>query len=197
MLDPDFVMLSDSEKWHLIGIWIIAADRNGVISDDPKVVKKLIAADVEPDLEKFLSLQLLENVKNKRRRRDAIVTPKCQPNDAPETETELIPPTPLKGDDISRVFEHWKTVMGHPRAKLGERGRKIRTKLADFTADQLCQAIDGCKASPFHMGENQDGTVHDELTMILRNTAQIEKFIGLASKPVSRDPIHQRFGVYG
>ncbi len=81
LLDPDFVSLSDAERSHLILIWMVAAERNGVIPDDPKVIQRLICSDVTPDLDRFLSLQLLEKTGKRRRRK----TETC---DAPEAEAK-------------------------------------------------------------------------------------------------------------
>jgi hypothetical protein len=115
----------------------------------------------------------------------------------PDTDTETDPPKAPKGADVSRVFDHWREAMNHPGAKLGERGKKIRTRLADYTADQLCQAIDGCKASAFHMGENERGTVYDGIALIFKSNEQIEKFMQMAQTPQRAGPSRQPFGVYG
>lgn len=86
--------LSDEQKGQIISIWMIAADNNGHVEDDPRYLKKVCMLDSEPDIEKFIELQLLDRAGC---HGDAIVTPQCQPDDAPEKrqrreETEYIPP---------------------------------------------------------------------------------------------------------
>lgn len=91
----------------------------------------------------------------------------------------LVPATP-KPCDV--VFNHWRSVTGHNKAILDPK----RTKLINaamklgYTVEQLKQAIDGNKASAFHQGDNDHKTVYDGLDLILRDAAQIDKFIALA-----------------
>lgn len=86
---------------------------------------------------------------------------------------------------ISTVFSHWQNVHGKAKAKLtSNRLQKIKARLKEgYTVEQLCRAIDGVKLSPYHMGKNDTGTVYDDLTTILRDGAQVEKFSALAENP--------------
>lgn len=88
LLDPDFILLSDVERGHLMLIWVVAADRNGVIPDDALVVQRLINSQEPPDLEKFLSLQFLEKTGKRRRQSGAKRSSLRRRSDTPETETE-------------------------------------------------------------------------------------------------------------
>lgn len=83
------------------------------------------------------------------------------------------------------IFQHWQKVMGHEQAVFGEKRKKAVKRIIDegYTVSQVLTAIDGCKASPFHMGDNKGGTIYDELGLICRDAAQIDKFMALASKP--------------
>lgn len=93
----------------------------------------------------------------------------------PETETEAERETET---DVSVVFDHWRTVMDHPEAKLTtKRRRLIKARLKDSTQDELLKAIDGCRASAFHMGANDAGTRYDDLTLICRDREHVESFI--------------------
>lgn len=82
------------------------------------------------------------------------------------------------------VFDHWRSVMNHPSAKFDEkRAKTIREALKlGYTLDQLRQAIEGCKASAWHMGANKNSTVYDSIDLILRDAAHIDQFIALAAK---------------
>lgn len=82
-------------------------------------------------------------------------------------------------DDVQIVFEHWQTKMGHERAQLDDKRKKaIKARLKDgYSVDDLCMAIDGCKISPHHQGQNDSGTVYDDIELICRNGPNVDKFI--------------------
>lgn len=89
---------------------------------------------------------------------------------------------------IQGIFEHWSVTLGKPRAKLtDQRRKKIKARLREgYTPEQIVKAIDGVKLSPYHMGKNDTNTVYDDLTTILRDGAQVEKFSQLADNPHAR-----------
>lgn len=109
------------------------------------------------------------------------------PNHEKETPNTNVTFADAKRDqqDGQRVFDCWREVHGHPRAKFDDkRKRLVRARLKDgYTADELIEAIHGCKRSPFHQGDNKDGTVHDRFDLILRNADQIDKFRKLYHQP--------------
>lgn len=86
--------------------------------------------------------------------------------------------------DVENIFAYWQTILNHPNAKLTRERRKvIEVRLRDgYTVDQLRSSIDGCRASPYHMGQNEQGTVYDELTLIFRNGSKVEQFIGYLNR---------------
>jgi len=80
--------------------------------------------------------------------------------------------------DVAAVFAYWQTAMNHPQAKLTPKRRKlIAARLKDYTLIEIQRAIDGCRASPFHMGQNETGTVYDDIELICRNGEKLESFI--------------------
>jgi len=91
---------------------------------------------------------------------------------------------------ISEIFAYWQTTLGHPRARLtADRKAAVRRRLAEgYSIDEIKRAIDGCKASPFHQGENDAGAVYDDLTLICRSGSKLEQFIGYASRRPVRRP---------
>jgi hypothetical protein len=94
---------------------------------------------------------------------------------------------------VNEVFVHWQDVMGHPNSKLtGERETKIRGRIAQgFTVEQLKRAVDGCKASEFHMGANDRNQVFDDIELICRNGSKVEQFMGFLDKPTGKtDPVY-------
>lgn len=80
MRDPDWVDLSDAHRGQLVAIWLLAADRDGIVPEDPTVIQKLCYMDSKPDLEVLIEHGFIE----KRRQRDANVTPTRRQRDAPE-----------------------------------------------------------------------------------------------------------------
>jgi len=82
-------------------------------------------------------------------------------------------------DPCRFIFNHWQQVMGHPRARLDDKRSKLirRWLKLGYAASDLTAAIDGCKASDWHMGRNDKGQVYDALSLILRDADQIDKFI--------------------
>lgn len=77
------------------------------------------------------------------------------------------------------VFEHWLRVMGKDpsRTKLnGKRLEKLRARRRDgYSDEQLLLAIDGCKLSAWHMGENEKSELYNDLATIFRDGTTVEK----------------------
>ena len=82
---------------------------------------------------------------------------------------------------VSNVFEHWKNIMQHPRARLDEkRDKLIRDRLRDgYTEQDVKDAIDGCALSDFHMGQNDHRQKYNDITLICRDALHVDKFIGI------------------
>lgn len=94
---------------------------------------------------------------------------------------ETTPITP----DIDAVWQHYRT--HHPRAPAvlkasREEAKKIRLRLADFSVEDLCRAIDGYHHSPFHQGENATGTKYDKLELMMRTVGHVTKGIEMAQR---------------
>jgi hypothetical protein len=77
---------------------------------------------------------------------------------------------------INHVWAHYVKVM-RPRSDIaGEDARRIirqALKVAQGEtemerAEELCRAIDGCAASPFHMGKNERGRKYNKIGQILK-----------------------------
>ena len=69
--DPNFIVLTDAQKFHWVGLFLLASERNGIVSDDPKILQKQLCSDEEIDVSLFLSLQVLEKTGKRVRRRDS------------------------------------------------------------------------------------------------------------------------------
>lgn len=86
---------------------------------------------------------------------------------------------PTNPDPVRRIFEHWKTVMNHPNAKLDGKRMSLIRKALNFGYDvqAICKAIRGCSLTPHNMGDNDRGQRYDGLHVILRDADQIDRFI--------------------
>jgi DNA-binding MarR family transcriptional regulator len=81
--------------------------------------------------------------------------------------------------DVSQIFAYWQTALGHPKAKLDEkRRRKIKQALKSYSVEDLCLAVDGCKASSWNMGDNPEKRIYDSIDLIFRDAEHIERFMG-------------------
>ncbi|RUR26817.1 helix-turn-helix domain-containing protein [Vreelandella andesensis] len=86
----------------------------------------------------------------------------------------------VSSDDVTAVFEFWKTQLGKTRTtKLDNKRRtKIKTALTDYGMVQVQQAIIGCTLSAHHMGQNPQNKRYDDIELILRDAKHVEQFIG-------------------
>lgn len=84
-------------------------------------------------------------------------------------------------DTVEAVFFAWQEATGHHKAVLDPKRRKrITLALKTHPAEDLIDACRGVALSPFHRGENDSRTVYDDLDVVLRDSAHIEKFRDLA-----------------
>ncbi|WP_220274745.1 helix-turn-helix domain-containing protein [Trinickia dinghuensis] len=88
-------------------------------------------------------------------------------------------------DPIDGIFEYWKQRMSHERAQLSDgRRRVIRKALsAGYSPHDLCIAIRGCSLTPHNMGQNERGERYDSIELILRDAAQIDRFMANDKTP--------------
>lgn len=92
---------------------------------------------------------------------------------------ELPPPT----SPAERIFDHWKSTRSKSGSRLTDnRRRKINTRLATFSEDDLVRAIDGVAFDPW-----EERSLQDDLTIIFRSDEQVEKFLALAANPPARN----------
>jgi hypothetical protein len=85
------------------------------------------------------------------------------------------------GLSVTKVFDYWKEALSHPRSILDQkRKRLIEARLKEgYSEEDLRQAIRGIKNSPHNMGRNDTGTVYDDITLICRDAAHVERFMGM------------------
>lgn len=83
-------------------------------------------------------------------------------------------------DQVLEIFRHWQNIHGKHQSRLTDTRRKlIRERLLDgYNVQDLKDAIEGCKASPYHQGQNDQNQVYDDLQLICRNADKVEQFMG-------------------
>ena len=88
-------------------------------------------------------------------------------------------------DEVTRIFEHWKTTMGHEKAKLDDDRKKniIKALNNGFSEADICMAITGCSKTPHNMGDNDRGQRYNGLSVILKNADQTQRFINNYENP--------------
>lgn len=84
----------------------------------------------------------------------------------------------LRSDEIQRVFDEWVTATSKTSRTVldDKRKRLIRNALKTYPIDDVLAAVRGWRHSPHHRGENQSSTVYNDLELLLRNAAHIERF---------------------
>jgi hypothetical protein len=77
--NPEWISLSDVHRAHLVSIWMLAADKDGRVPDDPKMIQRLCHLDKPPDLNLLIEHGFLDaRLTPRRRQADANVTPQKQ-----------------------------------------------------------------------------------------------------------------------
>lgn len=114
-----------------------------------------------------------------------------------EGEQPIVQPTgrtTVDRDQVDAVFRYWQTARGHDRAKLDDkRCKAIKARIKDgYTVEDLCRAVDGIARSPHHMGQNDQRTVYDDIELICRTAANVDKFRKLVEPQAFTDPGLQR-----
>jgi len=87
--NSEWVSLTDQEKGQLVSIWILAADKNGEVPDNPKMLAKMAMLDEAPNVSKFKDLGFMTSTCQPSGNHvvTTLASTGCQ-HDAPETETE-------------------------------------------------------------------------------------------------------------
>jgi hypothetical protein len=91
--------------------------------------------------------------------------------------------TPEANTDTDVVFDHWRVVHGHPKARIdAKRTKLIREALKLYSVDDLKRCIDGYKRSPWHQGKNDRKQVYDDIGLFLRDAEHIDAGIKIIDK---------------
>ena len=86
---------------------------------------------------------------------------------------------------VADVFNYWTSVMQKTdMTKLTpKRKTNITNRLKDkYTVQQIKSAIDGCSKSGWHMGDNEQGTLFNDIELICRSGDKLEGFFNINEK---------------
>lgn len=92
-----------------------------------------------------------------------------------------IPVVATSATQVRDVFDHWVAV--HREGRPGptpvlstKRQSKIARAIADHGVEVCIQAVSGCAMSEWHMGDNPRRKRYDDIELILRDAAHVERF---------------------
>ena len=77
------------------------------------------------------------------------------------------------------IFDHWSFVMDKNKTTkfTAQRKKAIESRLKNgYSVNDIFLAITNCAKSKFHMGDNNDGKLYNDLTLICRNDTKLESF---------------------
>ena len=97
-------------------------------------------------------------------------------------EERRIEPTVEPVDKVIRKYKQY-----HTRSRPGVKEKALIKKrlLEGYTVQDLCDAIDGCHASGWHQGQNENGRKYQSLSLIFRDSDHVLSFLELwHAKPV-------------
>lgn len=95
------------------------------------------------------------------------------------TSSPLIEPNEPKKEpnNIEIVFSEWKLSTGRSRSVLDSKRRALISKaLKLYELSDCIAAVRGWQRSPYHRGENDQGSVFNDIELLLRDPKHIEKF---------------------
>lgn len=105
-----------------------------------------------------------------------------------EIENEIVIENGIKKEDeVSQIFEFWKSELGHPRALLDRKREKvIKARLKEgYSVQRIKEAIVGIKNIPHNMGKNENNQIYDDIELICRNGSNVDRFADAMNKKTS------------
>ena len=104
----------------------------------------------------------------------------------------IVEAKPQRVDHVQPIFDYWVETMGKTAGSKLTAGRRkcVEARLREgYTPEQIKLAITGCSKSPHHMGQNDTGSIYDELTLICRKGENVERFSQITATPNQANPI--------
>jgi len=185
LTNEQWVELSDAEKGQLVSIWMLAADKDGVIPDSAKMIQKMAMLDSKPNLSKFIDL--------------GFMTTTCQPDDNQENKDGCQDDAPEESrveesrvdqirveeimsnkfdDDAKSIFDYWCLVMKTDRSAFSpKREKAVINRLKEgYLKSDIETAIVNCSNTPHNMGQNPNRKKYNDIELICRSPEKLESF---------------------
>lgn len=88
--------------------------------------------------------------------------------------------------DVLKVYDHWRTARDKTHGRYDRispgRLRKLRARLREFSADDLCAAIDAVALDPW-----TERNRYDDLTTLFKNSEAVDRWLAMLEKPPRKD----------
>jgi hypothetical protein len=174
--DYEFGKLSTTNRWTLIGLWLLAAETNNKIPLDEEWIKARLNLTEKPDLSALQELGFISLGEQPRLNLDGDYSQKRREEKRREEREAL----------EMEVFDYWQerrrevlSTNGRPPMKPTEkRMGKIRGRLKEgYTVESLKKAVDGCLGNDF----NVQGSFVD-IELICRDQKHVEQYMDWAEK---------------
>jgi len=196
--NEQWVELTDCEKGHLVSIWILAADKKGVIPDSPKMIQRMAMLDTKPNINKFIELGFLTTTCQPPNNHENKL---CPQSDAPEESRDRVEESTAtkssKPDQALEIFQYWCEVMKKQisTTKLTpKRLKAIKARLKDYEPHVIKTAVLNCSKDPFSMGQNKRQKPFNDIELICRNGEKLESFLPQATLDVRREKSIKQLG---
>ena len=140
MTNPDWARLSDAEKGQLVSIWIVGADKDGIVPDDPDILRKVCILDKAPDINLLIGSGFLCHD-------DVTMASVGRQDDTPETETETETEEEKNKHSVDSVpFEtQFEAIWEKYPRKIDKKKclkKYIKARKNNFTQEQFLKAIE-------------------------------------------------------
>lgn len=115
--------------------------------------------------------------------------PDINTDSKPDTKTLMSakPDQPTDKTLAIDIFNYWRTTMGKSEATCkftDKRKKAVLARLKDgYAVEFIKEAIDGCKADPFSMGQNDRCKPFNDLELICRTGEKLEQFTEKQTAP--------------
>lgn len=200
--DYEFCRLTDAAKFHVVGIFLLAARMENKIPNDPEWVAKKIEATTAVDISRIIdSGFLIAWNPGDHEDRTGFVQGSYEPRtleeesreeESREEESNLVE---LR-TEVREVYDHWREKCGKQHGRYNtispERAKKIRARLSDgITVPDLKRAIDAVAADPW-----PERKKHNDITGIFRSREKAEEWLDRADQASGKGVTSGRFDVY-
>lgn len=171
---------------------LIAARTDNNIPNDPEHISRDVRIDTETvtdALQNLLDAGFLVVSERKRAASKAIARRKqnAEPETETETETEADTETEKNAADLGAerqvrdVYDHWRQKRGKRDKRYDKispnRRQKIKARLAEFSADELKQAIDNVALDTW-----AERAKHDDITTLFGNREKVDRWLEMTGK---------------